>query len=106
MSPADLEKETSNDTNDIKIKILCHKFIPIKPTLLRLKKSLEFDEIGAIEQTDMPNIVLELWRIVSDICNKMYESSGGMLYFHDIININKMIDPIEIEVSPVVIVFI
>lgn len=29
----------------------------------------------------------------------MYEISGGMLYFYDIINVNKMIHPIEIEVS-------
>lgn len=27
----------------------------------------------------------------------MYELSAGMLYFYDIANINKMIDPIELE---------
>lgn len=29
----------------------------------------------------------------------MYEISAGMLYFYDIVNINKMIEPSEIEVN-------
>jgi hypothetical protein len=53
------------------------------------------------EETFPSQVFFDLWHIITSICNKMPEVTGGMLTLEDILNINKATEPLEVEVSSI-----
>ncbi len=67
----------------------------------RLLSVFSEDDIKASRayEEGLPNIVFDVWHILTGVCNKMPDVSGAMLTLEDIININKYTNPFEVEVS-------
>ena len=57
-----------------------------------------------LNENSVPGYMIDMYASLTSICNAFYEISAANVYMYDIFHINKMVDPIEIEVTLLILI--